>query len=101
MEKKVHQITTSSQVKYKKYLEMDEQYFDDDLLVMHPSVKRVVMLNSSSCIIWSLLSHAYSCAELVELYHQAMPHLSSTQIMTSVESVLFELLNAELIFSYA
>jgi len=90
-------ISTNPDVKYQKLPKIDEQCIDSDVLLMSLTAKRVVILNESSNILWTLLSHPMSLQELTDFYKRANPTSSSTHITAAIQLVLTELLNADLI----
>lgn len=83
---------------YTKCLDVDEQKFDEDLLLMSQKNKRVVVLNSISTVLWQLLGHPYSIQELIDVLHEAMPDISLGEKKEAVQTMLKELHTAELIY---
>ena len=89
--------STNPEIKYQKLPKIDEQCIDNDVLLMSLTAKRVVILNASSSILWTLLSHPMSFEELTDFYKQANPASPLLDIASAIQLVLTELLNADLI----
>ena len=90
-------IKLNKQIKFQRCSNIDEQCVDGDLLLMSVVEKKVVILNSASKVIWELLSQPTSFQELCDLFQLGCPAIPYVQISSSIERVLTELLQAELI----
>jgi len=82
---------------YKQYPHIEEQQFEEDVLLMHPEHRTVIMLNAAGWLIWTLLAKPRSCAELIAFYQSSFPSYLLSDIQQAVEQLLVELLHAKLI----
>ena len=84
-------------IRYVRSTSVDEQTFDDDLLLMNQETKKVVVLNAASTVFWRLLDTPTSSEDLVCILNEALPNEALDNKKTSVNKLLIELLNAGLI----
>jgi len=71
--------------------------FNDNLLIMHTHTKKVVVLNKTSSILWSLLATPVSWHILLDILKQAFPLESNASIFSSASAFLRQLLSTDLI----
>ena len=84
-------------IRYQRSLAVDEQTFDDDILLMNQKVQKVVVVNAVSAVLWQLLETPSSPQEFLSLLQQANPTGSIVEQKASLKALFEELLNAELI----
>lgn len=84
-------------IRYVRGTSVDEQTFDDDLLLMNQETKKVVVLNAASTVLWRLLDTPTSSEDLVSILNEALPNELIDNKKISANKLLMELLNAGLI----
>jgi hypothetical protein len=93
--KSEHHVDNGAVFVQNKWVEVD--HFDADLLLMNARTKKVVVLNHTSSILWSLLVKPISLFELTQILIQAFPLESKTSIDHAVRKFIGQLLNVGLI----
>ena len=82
---------------YQRSQTVDEQSFDDDLLLMNQKLQKVVVINAISAALWQFLKIPSSLQDLLSLLQESDPTASAELQKESLRTFLEELLNAELI----
>jgi hypothetical protein len=83
--------------RYMRCKSVDEQPFDEDLLLMNQLTRKVVVLNAASTVLWRLLEAPTSSEDLTSILNEALPNEWIDNKKASVNKLLVELFNAGLI----
>ncbi len=84
-------------IKYQRLNEVDAEAFDADLLLMHQQTRKVVVLNPVAAVLWDVLQEPHTAQELLSLLCEAHRDENVATLSQSVDALLVELHNAELI----
>ena len=77
--------------------DVEEEPFDNDLILLSPVTQQVLSLNQSAAVLWEALRRWISAEELVQLMLEAFPDRSNKEVTTEVNTLLETLCTAGLI----
>ncbi len=83
--------------RYRRVHTVEEEEFEDDLVVMHAVSHAVVTLNASARVIWEALAEPVSLDDLAALFAEAFPDAVAVALRGDIGDILARLEDAELL----
>jgi hypothetical protein len=88
---------TATGVVYRRSAEVDEETFEDELLLLHRSNRAVLALNQAAASLWQALRWPQSADDLIQLLLAAWPNQSVEWARTEVTAALAPLVDHQFI----
>ncbi len=82
---------------YRRVTTVDEEEFEDDLVIMNTRTEAVVTLNGAARLVWTALVDDMTLDRLTALFVEAIPDADPTIIRRDIATTLESLSEAELV----
>lgn len=82
---------------YRRVATVDEEEFEDDLVIMNTRTEAVVTLNGAARLVWTALVDSVTLEQLTALFVEAIPDADPTVIRRDIAITLESLSDAELV----
>ena len=78
---------------FRRSTEIDEETFEEDLLLLHQRLRSVVVLNPTAAAVWEALKWPQSCSDLAELFVEACAGMDRDVAATQVAETVRQLVD--------
>lgn len=79
---------------YRKFLEVDEERLNDDLILLHTITLEIRLLNETATILWDALNEYDTAEELASLMSESRPNIDYPEHLDYANTFLGDLLVA-------
>jgi hypothetical protein len=86
---------------YQRSPDVDEETFEEDLLLMHRQRRSVLTLNQAAAVLWEALRWPHSDFDLAALIVEACPGTTMESALSQVSGVLQLLLEGDFVIRVA
>jgi hypothetical protein len=76
---------------------VEEEEFEDDLVIMNTSTETVVTLNGAARLVWTALVDDVTLEQLAALFFEAIPDADPAAVRRDIAATLESLSEAELV----
>lgn len=84
---------------YRRIGSVDEEEFEDDLVVMNTRTEAVVTLNGAARLVWDALAEDVTLDQLTTLFAEVSPDTEPAAVRRDLAATLESLLAAELVMA--